>query len=204
METTSIIAMSRQAVLAREMSVVANNLANLNTTAYKSEKMMFVEHLVKSRGGHSFIPTKLAFVRDVAQVRDVAPGPINPTGNPLDVALQKEGYFVVDTPDGERYTRNGRFQLDEQGQLVTQHGFPVQSAAGAPFFFGPEDLKIEIAGDGTVSTNNGDLGKLRVVRFADEQRLQKGDIRHGCRIATKLVGAASAAIQQTWWHRHGA
>lgn len=173
METTALIALSRQASLRREMDVVANNLANMNTTAYKGEKMLFVEHLVKSKGGESFIPTKLSFVRDIAQVRDSSEGPIKTTGNPLDLAIQNDGYFVVSTPDGDRFTRNGRFQLDQEGQLVTQQGFAVQSDAGAPFFFGPEDRKINISADGSISTSNGELGKIRVVKFENEQLLQK-------------------------------
>lgn len=173
METTALIALSRQASLRREMDVVANNLANMNTTAFKGEKMMFVEHLVKSKGGESFIPAKLAFVRDIAQFRDTAEGPIKATGNPFDLAIQNDGYFVVSTENGDRFTRNGRFQLDQEGQLVTQHGHAVQSDAGAPFFFGTEDRNITISADGSISTSNGELGKIRLVKFDNEQLLQK-------------------------------
>lgn len=173
MENTAIIAMSRQGVLRRQMSVVANNLANMNTTAFKGETMMFVEHIVKSEGGNSRIPTKLSFVRDLAQLRDIQEGPIKPTGNPLDIALQNEGYFVVETDNGERYTRNGRFLLDDGGQLVTQQGHPVLSEADTPIFFAPEDREITISRDGTVATENGVLGKLRVVTFENQQKLQK-------------------------------
>lgn len=173
METSAYIALSRQGALRREMDVIANNLANMNTTAYKGEKMMFVQHLVKSRGSESFIPTKLSFVRDIAQVRDLSEGPAQTTSNPLDLAIKDEGYFVIETPEGDRYTRNGRFQLNQEGQLVTQHGYAVLSSAGTPFFFGPEDENIHIARDGTISTKNGELGKIKVVRFASEQNLQK-------------------------------
>ncbi len=173
METSAYIALSRQGALRREMDVIANNLANMNTTAFKGEKMMFVEHLVKSRGSESFIPAELSFTRDVAQYRDMGAGPIKTTGNPLDVALQRDGYFVVETPGGERFTRNGRFTLDNEGQLVTEHGYPVLSSAGTPFFLGPEDKDIHFGGDGTVSTANGELGKIRVVKFEDRQNLEK-------------------------------
>lgn len=172
MENTAIITLSRQGALRRQMSIVANNLANMNTTAYKGENVMFVEHIVKSEGGNSFIPTKLSFVRDVAQLRDTQEGPVKPTGNPLDLAIQDEGYFVVETDNGERYTRNGRFQLDEGGQLVTQHGHPVLSDANAPIFFSPEDRNITITSDGTVATENGALGKLRIVTFENQQQLE--------------------------------
>ena len=173
METTAYIALSRQAVLRREMAVIANNLANMNTPAYKGESMLFVEHVVKSKGDQSFIPTQLSYARDVAQITDLTEGPILSTGNNLDIAIKGEGYFAVESPDEELYTRNGRFQLDAEGQLVTQHGFPVVSDAGTPFVFGPTDTTINIAKDGTVSTNNGDLGRLRIVKFESEQRLNK-------------------------------
>lgn len=168
MENTGFIALSRQDALKRQMSVVANNIANMNTTAFKGEKMMFVEHLVRSRGGERILGEKLAYVRDIATMRDVTEGPLVQTGNPLDVAIHGNGYFVVETESGERYTRNGNFRLDEQGQLITQHGHKVLSDGGQPFFFGPADTAITISRDGTVSTVNGELGKLRIVAFENE------------------------------------
>ena len=128
-------------------------------------------HNPRSRGSDSFIPTKLNFTRDVAAYRNLREGPIQSTGNKLDIAIKGEGYLVVETPNGDRYTRAGRMQANPDGQLVTQHGHPVLSDAGAPFFFGPEDEVIDIGKDGTVSTNNGVLGKLRLVRFDNEQNL---------------------------------
>jgi len=173
MENTAYIALSGQSALKREMSVIANNLANMNTTAYKGEKMMFVEHLVKSKGGNSFIPQKLTYTRDVAQYQNFAEGPIKNTGNTFDVAIHGDGYFVVETPDGEQYTRNGHFQLNNDGKLVNLSDQAVLSDAGTPFFFGPEDKDIEITVDGLVSTKNGEIGKFRIVKFDTPQNLQK-------------------------------
>ena len=190
METTSYIALSRQSGLRRQMDVVANNLANMNTTAFKSEKMMFVEHLVKSKGGESFIPTTLAFSRDIASYKDLTEGPIKTTGNPFDIAIRDNGYFVVETPDGPQYTRNGRFRLDQEGQLVTQGGLPVLSNTDAPFFLSPEDRDITVSRDGTLSTNNGELGKFKIVKFEDQQRLQK--LAGGLYSAKNLRGGTDA------------
>jgi flagellar basal-body rod protein FlgF len=173
MENTLFVALSRQMGLRRQMEVVANNIANMNTTAFQGEKMMFVQHVVRSRGGESVLGEKLNYVRDIATVRDTTNGHISETGNPLDVAIQGEGYFAVETRLGEQFTRNGRFQMDATGQLVTQAGDPVMSSSGQPFFFGPTDTQITITGDGTVSTENGSLGKLRVVQFDDELALQQ-------------------------------
>ena len=173
MENTAYIALSGQSALKRQMSVVANNLANMNTTAYKSEKMLFVEHLVKSKGGNSFIPQQLTYTRDVAQYQDLAEGPIKNTGNALDAAIHGDGYFVVETPEGQRYTRNGHFSLSNDGKLVTLNNQAILSDAGTPFFFGPDDKDIHISSDGLISTKNGEIGKIRIVKFDTPQNLQK-------------------------------
>ncbi len=109
METTTLIALSRQGGLRRQLDVVANNIANMNTTGFKGERMMFVEHLVKSQESGKLLGTKLSFARDIATMLDVSEGPMETTGNPLDLAITGEGYFVIQTENGERYTRNGRF-----------------------------------------------------------------------------------------------
>ena len=172
METTSLIAVSKQAVIRRSMSVIANNLANMNTTGFKGEKMMFVEHLVRSPGGTKIGGDKLAFVRDVATVRDLSEGDFKKTGNPLDLAIHGDGFFVIGTPGGERYTRNGNFQIGSDGQLVTRKGDPVLSDGGAPFFLSPGDSQIDIDSGGTLSTENGELGKIAVVNFANRRDMR--------------------------------
>lgn len=169
MENSGLIAVSRQAVLRRSMSVIANNLANMNTTGFKGEKMMFVEHLVRSRGGDKIGGDKLAFVRDIATARDLSEGEFQTTGNPLDLAIHGDGFFVIGTPGGERYTRSGNFQMDPTGQLVTRNGDPLLSDSGEPFFLSPEDTKIDIGIDGTLSTENGVLGKIALVSFENRQ-----------------------------------
>lgn len=173
MESTSLIALSRQSGLERQLDVVANNIANMNTHGFRGERMMFIEHMVKSRGGAKLQGTKLAYVRDIATITDTSPGPMEKTGNPLDLAITGEGFFVVQTEDGERYTRNGRFQLDDGGQIVTQTGNPLVSSGGDPFFLSPEDTVVTISRDGTVSTNNGELGKIRLVTFENPQELER-------------------------------
>lgn len=172
MENSLLIALSRQDALQRQMNVIANNIANMNTTAFKGERMMFVQHLVANKGSESRTPDSYAMVRDLSTVRNTGEGPIQMTSNPLDVAIHGDGYFAVQTADGERYTRNGHFRLDQSGQLVTQEGAPVLSDSGQPFYFAPTDGDISIARDGTVSTNNGQIGRLRVVTFDNENDLK--------------------------------
>jgi len=173
MENTLYIALSRQSTLRRELSTIANNIANMNTTGFKGEKTMFVEHLVKSKGTGRVLGDKLAYVRDIAQYRNMHEGPVIQTGNELDLAIHGDGYFSVETEQGTRFTRDGNFTLNAEGQLTTKSGAPVLSAEGQPFFFGPTDHKISIAADGTISTNNGELGKLDLVAFDNDQQLQK-------------------------------
>jgi len=154
------------------MDVIANNIANMNTTGFKGEKMMFVEHIVRSKGGSKIGGERNSYVRDIATARDLSEGPAQQTGNPLDLAIKEDGYFVIGTEAGERYSRNGSFQLDPEGRLITRAGDPVLSEDGEPFFFSPEDKDITIANDGTISTENGALGRLGIVTFQNPHELK--------------------------------
>lgn len=170
METTSYIALSRQAALRREMDMVANNMANLETPAYRRESMMFAEYLADTQDGDT---GELSFVQDIASVRDLKEGPMTRTEDPLDLALQGSGYFAVETEDGPRYTRNGSFQLNEDGEIVNSAGNPVLDVNGNPIALPETAGLVEVARDGTVSTEDGEIAQLRLVRFEDEQALQK-------------------------------
>ena len=156
------------------MEVIANNLANLATPAFKRESVQFEQYMVPMPATEGEAPgnTNVSFVLDRGVVRDISDGRLEPTSSPTDVAITGPGYFTVQTPDGERYTRNGHFKLDNSGRLVTDEGFAVQGDGGE-FTIQPEDGDIHIAGDGTVSTDKTVLGKLRLVDFADERALKK-------------------------------
>lgn len=170
MESSIVVALTRQDTLHRQLEVVANNLANMNTTAFKAERMLFVEHLVPTPSGGERMDDTISLVRDVATVRDVAAGELQETGGDLDVAIAGDGYFSVATPFGPRYTRNGHLRLNESGELVTSQGLPVL-AQGAPVQVGLDDTRISIARDGTISSETRELGKLDIVRFARQQKL---------------------------------
>ena len=168
MKNTSYIALSRQTVVRRQMDILANNIANAATPAFKSEHMLFVEHLARSGSAQS-----LSFVQDVAVVRDTAEGAFTQTGNTLDLAISGDGYFVVETPEGVRYTRAGALRLDEDGALITSQGFALLDQNGRPLTVPSGDSTIEIAPDGTLATETGQVGQLKVVRFANEQALRR-------------------------------
>lgn len=173
MENTSYIALSRQNALWRQMDVIANNMANANTPAYKGEHMMFREFLVDTRSSTRATGTKLSFVQDTGLLRDTREGALTKTDNPLDVGIHGDGYFQIETQAGMRYTRNGHFRLDEGGMLVNTQGYAVMDKNNNPIIFAPNETRIEISGDGTVSTENGVVANLKVVRFANEQNLRK-------------------------------
>jgi flagellar basal-body rod protein FlgF len=173
-ENTLLIGLSRQTVLRRELEVVANNIANLNTTGFKSDGAVFSEFL----HGSNSDGRRMSFVQDRMTWHDMSQGGIQQTGNPLDVAIEGDAFMVVQTPRGERYTRNGAFQVNSQGQLVTSAGDQVLGDSG-PILFGTTDRDITINPDGTIrareASSNADTGrgKLRLVAFANSQRLQK-------------------------------
>jgi flagellar basal-body rod protein FlgF len=173
MENSLLIALSRQTTLRREMTSVANNIANMNTHAYKRESMMFDDYLLRSKGGDAIMGDKLMFVRDVAQYRDQAEGPLEETGNPLDVAIHGDGYFVVETPAGNRYTRNGHFRLNEEGVLVNTDGRPVLTSDGDKIETQITDTRVEISRTGQIYTDAGAIGQLAVVNFQNPQELKK-------------------------------
>lgn len=173
MENTLMIALSRQTTLKREMATVANNIANMNTQSYKRESMMFEDHLMRSKGGDAIMGDKLKFVRDVSQYRDHSEGTVEDTGNPLDIMIHGDGYFVIETPAGERYTRNGHFELNNEGVVVTSEGHPVLTEDGDQIEILPGNERIEISPTGQIYTDAGPLGKLGVVEFDNEQTLQK-------------------------------
>ncbi len=168
MENSLIIALARQSVLERQMDVIATNLANLETAGFKSEHMIFSELLEQTSDGEV-----ISLVHDVSFVRDLSAGPMVGTQSPLDLAINGDGYFVVDTPEGERYTRHGVFQLDDTGQIVTTEGNPVLSSGGGPIQIPLETSTITITRDGTVSADAEEVGRIKRVSFADPQALSK-------------------------------
>jgi len=195
MQNATYIALSSQMALQRQMDVVANNMANLNTTAFKGEAMAFSQYLVQAPGNGP-----LAFVQDIGTVRDLRQGPISSTGNPLDLALQGQGYFAVQTPLGTRYTRNGHFTLDAQGQIVTTEGFPVLADSGQPITVPGNTHGIAVATDGTISVGQDGsaqqnvIGKLQMVDFAVPQAVTPA--ANGLWVTDQTPQPASAGVQQ--------
>lgn len=167
MTTTGEVALSYQLALSNQLDITANNIANVSTPGFQSSHPLFVEFLVSVDGTGE----EIAYVVDKGTVRNLNPGPVNFTGNPLDISIEGRGYFVVETDDGVFYTRNGAFQLNADGQLVTNSGAAVLDDSNGPIVFAPGESKINITRDGTISTENGAIGRFRLVEFANEQAM---------------------------------
>ena len=180
MENMLLVGLSRQMVLERQMDVVANNVANVNTNGYKADKSLFQEYLKTGAHEDNFVgrDRNVSYVQDSGTFKDFTQGPTEQTKNPLDVAIDGGGFLVVQTRAGERYTRDGGLNINNQGQLVTAAGDPVLGGSG-PIVFQPTDHDISIASDGNITVVEGlnhidsVRGKLRMVSFADAQKLLK-------------------------------
>lgn len=168
MENAGYIALSRQLALKREMSVIAHNIANMNTPAFKSERIIFREFLDKSERGETN-----SFVQDIGMARDLSEGPITTTGNDLDLAISGNAYFSLQTQGEVSYTRHGRFQLDGQGLIVNGQGIPLLSTDGAPISVPPGSGSLTIAEDGTVSSDSQTLGRIGLFEFTNEIALKR-------------------------------
>lgn len=165
-ELTGYITLSRQMAMQRQMEVIANNLANMSSTGYKAESVLFEEYLEPTGDGDT-----ISYVRDYGTSRDLSEGEFRATENPMDVAITKGGYMKVETDTGLYYTRNGNLRIDAGGQLVTDEGFPILDDKDQPIVLTPEDPTLTIAKDGTISNSLGPLAKLALVSFENEQNL---------------------------------
>lgn len=197
MENALLVGLSRQVALARELDVVANNIANINTTGYKASGAVFEEYIGAIARGDGQKPgsARVSFVQDRATWLDLSQGPVERTGNPLDITVDGNGFLAVQTPRGERYTRNGALQINSTGQLVTSEGDQVLGESG-PITFQPNDTNISISQDGTISVREGkeartesQRGKIKLVSFDQPGRLEKD--------GTSTFSAPAGLNQQT-------
>jgi flagellar basal-body rod protein FlgF len=175
MDNTTYIALSRQQALWNHLEVVANNLANVNTTGFKGTDTLFAQYVFNVNQNDRTFKDKVAFTHDFGQIRNLSQGSFNFTGNTYDLSLQGEGYFVTQGDQGqpERYTRAGNFTVNGDGQLVTQEGRAVLSTNGAPITIPTSAGTVVVQGDGSIVDKDGaTIDKLRIVRFDKEQDLK--------------------------------
>jgi flagellar basal-body rod protein FlgF len=169
MENSLYITLSRQEALRRQMDVVANNIANASTTGFKSQRMLFLEYLERpDRQGD-----RMSFVQDYGLLRNTQVGPLSVTNNPLDVALRGEGYMAAETLSGVRYTRGGSLELNPDRELTERNGLPILDTNNNRIVIPAGAVDIRIQGEGTVTVDGQQIAKIKVVSFADEQKLSE-------------------------------
>ena len=181
MENALLVGLSRQMALTHELDVIANNIANIDTTGYKADNAMFERYLMPRASDQSFSgpDRRVSYVEDRASWIDMSQGSIQHTGDPLNIAINGTGYLVVQTASGQqRYTRNGALTINGAGQLVTSDGDQVVGDSG-PITFQSTDHDVVISPSGIISVREGNStadsprGNLQLVSFAHPQLLQK-------------------------------
>ncbi|HTP66853.1 MAG TPA: flagellar basal-body rod protein FlgF [Geobacteraceae bacterium] len=165
-------AVSGDMVMMQRMDVITNNLANVNTVGFKKDRMNFVTMLdsVKNPTRKNGTPTGAPVLADYNVETDYSPGALRQSGNPLDLALDGNGFFVLDTPRGQAYTRQGNFHLDSDGRVVSADGYVVQGNGGPITIKGG---RVEINDKGEVSVDGDQVATLKVVDFPRPYQLQK-------------------------------
>lgn len=191
MDNSLLVSLSQQLASFRAMDVIANNIANVSTPGFKREAAKFEEYVAQVRPAEGQTGMQsVSFVKDAGILRDLSQGNMTVTDAPYDLAINGKGYFVIQTPQGERYTRDGHFSLDQNGQVVTSNGHAVMGDGGA-ITVTPDDGNIQFGADGTVSGRTGQLGKLRVVDFANPRLL----VKEGANLYSAPPGQPATAAQ---------
>jgi flagellar basal-body rod protein FlgF len=180
MENALLVGLARQMALNHELDVIANNIANIETTGFKADNAMFEQYLMPHASDQNFggADRRISYVEDRASWTDMSQGSIQHTGDPLDVAIDGKGYLVVQTARGQRYTRNGALSINATGQLMTSDGDQVMSQSG-PIAFQTTDHDVIISPSGIITVREGSSnadsqrGQLQIVNFDQSRRLQK-------------------------------
>lgn len=158
MDNTGYTTITRQTGLMREMQVVANNIANSATTGFRQEGIIFSEYVQGIKDGPS-----LSMGQGNVRQTSFLQGELTQSGGTFDFAIEGDGYFLIETPLGERLSRAGAFSPNAQGDLVTYDGFRVLDAGGAPVFVPPGAESISVSTDGTLSADGTLIGQLGIV-----------------------------------------
>ncbi|TAH37571.1 MAG: flagellar basal-body rod protein FlgF [Alphaproteobacteria bacterium] len=167
-ESSAYVAISQQTALTRQMEIIANNIANISTAGFKSSNLAFKEYLAKNEDGED-----TSYVQELGVVTDFSQGSITHTGADFDFAINGEGFFTVGTAAGNRFTRDGHFRLDGNGQIVNENGDPLLSDGGAPIVVPSAAEQITVAQDGTIYADKDVIGKIGLVGFKNAGLLER-------------------------------
>ncbi len=161
------IALSGAVLKKRNLDIFAQNIANTNTSGYKKERLSFKEFIIPVDNNHTMVPDERVMGELSKSMIDFSNGPVKRTGNPLDVAINGEGFFAL---EGGRYTRNGSFTVNNEGFITTEDGIPVL-ADGGPVSVEGNDIVISSSGE--INVDGVSIGKLQIVDFPDKEVLTK-------------------------------
>ncbi|RDJ27422.1 flagellar basal-body rod protein FlgF [Bosea caraganae] len=167
MQPAIYVGLSAQLVLEKRLETVARNVANMNTAGYRAEEVKF-DTFVSKKGSD---PVNYASAGETFTSRTA--GGFDKTGNPLDVAVEGQGFFGIQTPAGTVYTRDGRMKMTAQGQLTTLLDHPVLDAGGAPLQLDPEAGPPTIARDGMIWQGNQQVGAIGLFSIDPNAKLQR-------------------------------
>ncbi|WP_298437092.1 flagellar hook-basal body complex protein [uncultured Jannaschia sp.] len=182
--------LGRQVGLLREMDVIAQNIANAATTGFRAEGLVFSEHVTKAPDGGPSVSFALADGRHVRREQ----GALEGTGGALDLAIEGDGYFLVDVGGTPHLTRAGAFVAAADGGIVTPEGHPVLDAGGAPVFVPPGTSDIHVGRDGTLSADGAPLAQIGVVRPDAPDAMRRG--AGTTFVADGYVAVEAPSIQQ--------
>ena len=189
MQNATTVALSRLVAQQRAMDVTATNLANANTPGFKTERTLFADWLSRQSGVDAVRGGRVvSYTQDRATYHEQSQGAVSKTSNPLDLAISGSGFFTVQTKAGPMLTRAGRFDLQNDGTIVDHDGDALLDTQGKPMRVTAADTVLTVAGDGTLSSENGQLGKIGVVAPADLNRMQtQGDRLLSAQTPTAVV-----------------
>ncbi len=200
MDTALLVGLAHKGALKRRMDVVAHNLANMSTTAFKKENVNFKQHLMDAPGATATSGGKISYVIDFGVVRDMDQGTMQNTGNPLDVFIDGKGFLSVQSGGETLFTRNGRMAINKDDTLTLLSGEPVLDNNGQRIQFDDDDdlNSIYISEDGVISTNNGEVARLAVSTFANPALMKKrgGSLYETNEAPQEVEAAIDVALKQ--------
>lgn len=169
MDSTGYTSLTRQSGLMREIGMVANNIANLSTTGYRREGLVFSEYVQRLEPGEPSLSMADGNTRHI----DTSQGPLTQTGGAFDFAIEGEGFFLLEAADGQYLTRAGSFTPNAEGELVTHDGARLLDAGGAPIFVPADAGGVSLAADGTLSAGGVPLTQVGLYQPADMNEMQR-------------------------------
>lgn len=170
MDSAAYTTLTRQTGLMREMRIIANNVANAATNGFRQEGLIFSEYIKANPEGES-LSMGYGNVRNTSFIQ----GSLKQTAGTLDFAIEGDGFFLIETPRGERLSRAGAFALNAEGEVVTPDGYRVLDAGGAPLFVPPDAGDLAVSADGTMSANGRLLGQIGLVQPEDRNQMIRED-----------------------------